>query len=324
MRIKSEWDFISAVRSLAAPDGADLPDGLVTGIGDDCAVFAIDRDRYGLVTTDLFLEDRHFARGFSSPTQIGRKAMEGSISDIAAMGAAPRFAFTSLGIPGETSQEYGLDLFKGLAQSAERCGTCIAGGDTSASEGLVISITIYGECPRERLVTRSGARTGQGIFVTGMLGGALAGLEILGSGEGDEQFPELVERHREPLCRVDIAGQIVERYAPGAMIDISDGLLSDLRHICESSGRGFVIDKEKLPLAGGLADYCKSRGKDPIDYGLESGEEFELLFTADTGQTGAIEDVPVTLIGEITEKDFLISKDGITTKAQIKGFDHFK
>ncbi len=330
MRITSEWDLLRKIRERVGRSGLPAPSWLVRGIGDDCTVFEIDESRLGLLTTDISVEHVHFTREFGDPGDIGYKAMMGNVSDIASMCGAPRFAVVSLGLPADTGEEYVLALYDGMLAAANLAGTIVAGGDTSRSDTLTLNIALYGEVAKKKLVTRDGARPGDIIYVTGSTGDSMAGLEILKSGDRARaaRFPELIQKHTRPLARFGIVQEISQAFSPAAMIDVSDGILSDLPHICEESGTGFVIDAGALPCSAALRAFTDETGSDPRTYALESGEEYELLFASprDVSPTMNvnINGVRVTAVGKITEKGFSIMKDGALIRAGIGGFDHFR
>ncbi|HPA72194.1 MAG TPA: thiamine-phosphate kinase [Spirochaetota bacterium] len=302
---------------------------LVKAIGDDCAVVRIPGGKCALLTTDISIEGVHFTREFSPPGDIGWKAMTGNVSDVAAMGGWGRYALVSLGVPADEDEEYVLKVYDGMIEAAAAADVAIAGGDVSRSDRLVISIALYGEAEETQVVYRSGARPGNHLYVTGRLGGSKAGLELLRDmGLSRAGREGLIARHRRPVARHDIVRDLLIQFSPTAMIDISDGLLSDLRHICEASSAGFLLRAERIPLEPGLALFAKERGAGALEYALSSGEEYELLFTsekwlADTMHL-AINDIPVTLIGEITERGFFVEDASGRKEITVKGYDHFK
>ena len=326
MTLPSEWEIIRRIKTLC--NEQPTPGALITGIGDDCAVFETAPGRYGLITADISIQNVHFRLDYCTPEEIGHKAMTGNISDIAAMGGMPLLAFVSLGIPGGFDPGDVESLYRGMIKAAGPAGPKIAGGDTSSSESLVISIAVYGEAGPEKPVMRNGACAGDTICLTGNVGGSLAGLEILaGKRRHNGAFADLVSRHVSPRHRLDCAPEILGRFSPAAMIDVSDGLLSDLRHLCEASGTGFLLNGENIPLPAGLDRYASVMGRDPLDYALHSGEEFELLFTSKAAFTepAKLENgVMVTPVGFVTQGGFMLSYRGEKKEIEIVGYDHFK
>ena len=325
-RIKSEWDILKRIRSLVTEKSPVLP-GLVEGIGDDCAVYRLGEDRYGLFTTDISIEGVHFISGRMSYQDIAFKAMTGNLSDIAAMGGSPLMAFVSLGLPADFSQKSIDDLYTGFISCANPSGTVIAGGDVSRSRDLVINIALYGEINGRLPVTRKGARPGDLIVLTGDTGASKAGLDIIMSGDSSLQagYPGLIEKHTRPSARLNEAHTLLQ-LDPGAMIDISDGLVSDLRHICDASGTGFILFEDRLPLRDDLGKYCMWKKTDPLEMMTQSGEEYELLFTVRpyTDVPGRIGSTRLTVIGEIKDSGFVISNAGVNTAVSPDGWDHFK
>lgn len=296
-------------------------------IGDDCSVIRPSDLSHALLTADISIEGVHFTREFCGAFDIGWKAMIANISDIAAMGGDSRYALVSLGIPHDAEEEYVLEMYRGIIDAASSARAKIVGGDISRSKSFVISIALYGEVKKGRAIYRSGAHEGEHLYVTGRLGGSLAGLELLQSGTVDEKYNAFYARHRRPTSRHDIVHDIIAQFAPTAMIDISDGLISDVKHLCEESGVGVCIYGDRIPLFEGLEEYAKAKGKDPLVYALSSGEEYELLFTskkwlADTIHL-YIDDVPVRLIGEIRKQRLSIVENGIEKDLQGYGYDHF-
>ena len=325
MAISSEWTLISRIREIIEKQGTDVPAEIICGIGDDCSVFSIDDKKFGLITTDISIENTHFKRDLSPPENIGYKAMVSNISDISAMGGNARYAFISIGIPASTDENYILSIYKGMINAANAANIYLAGGDTSRSDNLIINIAIYGEIEKNRLIKRSGALPGHNIYLTGSTGESMAGLEVLQTGgKNSEKYAKLVNRHSCPPIRYDIVSSIIEKYSPTSMIDISDGLLSDLYHICECSKTGFIIISEALPISGDLKNFSLNFNKDYFYYALESGEEYELLFTSPMDYNSEFDGVPVTKIGKITEPGYFIQSGDTKKEIKIKGFDHFR
>jgi thiamine-monophosphate kinase len=330
MQIKSEWELLGNIKNLINKEGLPKPKDLIQSIGDDCAVFTLSGSRLGLITTDISIESIHFRRDVSGFEDIGFKAMMGNVSDIAAMGGKAKYAFVSLGLPAGFAKENVLAIYKGLIKAGNMAGTIIAGGDISKAKEVIINIALYGEVKKNKLIKRSNAKIGNNIFVTGNLGSSMAGLEILLSKKRNitKQFPALIKKHIMPIARYSIIEELIDKFEPTSMIDISDGLLSDLRHICDSSATGFKLNEECLPVSKELLRYCSRLKKSPSGYALNSGEEYELLFTSDKIIKRPLilgkEQIPVTRIGKITNKGFYLIRDNTKIKISITGFDHFK
>jgi thiamine-monophosphate kinase len=296
--------------------------GIVTGIGDDCAVLRIPPGHEAVVTTDFTLEGIHFRREWHSPEVVGRRCLTRGLSDIAAMGGVPIAAFLSLALHGKTAQRWVDGFLKGLLALAKEFHVTLAGGDTAESPaGVLADIMVLGSVPRGRAVLRSTAKVGDDIYVTGELGGATAALELLFAGTqlSAKDFP----RHFHPTPRVNVGQVLREKSWPSAMIDTSDGLSTDLEHICEESGVGAELFSAAIPLAN------VGRRARPVDLrlALHGGEDYELLFTASPKKAipSRIAGVAVTKIGRIIRGRgmFLVEGKGRKTKFKAGGWQHF-
>lgn len=294
--------------------------GVVTGIGDDCAVLRIPKGHELLVTTDFTLENVHFRRDWHTPEVVGWRCLTRGLSDIASMGGEPRAAFLSLALDRDTPQKWVDRFLAGLLKAAGEFHISLAGGDTAQSDGgIQADIVVVGSVPTGKAVLRSGARPGDLIYVTGELGGSAAALVNLGRGK---VLAKDYERHFHPEARVDV-GQWLRRGAfASAMIDLSDGLSTDLQHICEESGVGAVLDAEAIP----RARVGRPTMQVSLDLALHGGEDYELLFTSAKNLPAKIARVPVTAIGRITPMRgmVLILKNGRRRKLAAKGWEHFK
>jgi thiamine-monophosphate kinase len=317
----------------AAKTAGGSGDFLKTGIGDDAAVFKVKAGYECLVSTDLLIEGIHFDPSYTRPKDLGYKALAANLSDIAAMGGEPLFYFVSIAAPGEMDFRDFKRIFAGMEEAA--LGARLAGGDTCNTPGpLFISVCVIGQAEKGRAVKRSGARPGDGIWVTGTLGDSAAGLEILKAGATGrhpsvEKF--LISRHLRPEARVQ-AGRLLGKSGMAfSMIDISDGLSSDLRHITEASGVGAVIFEEKLPISRELAAYA---GRErAIKLSLSGGEDYELLFTVRGSEAerrlsrlGDRAGVTFTKIGEVLKGDraYLELEDGTRKALKPEGYEHFE
>lgn len=274
---------------------------VVKGTGDDCAVIKFNKDKYLLFTCDMLTEGVDFTKG-GEPYLIGRKALAVSISDIAACAGIPRYCLVSLGMPKNTSLGFVDKLFKGMLVVAKEYKINIAGGDLSRANKLTIDVSMLGVVEKKNLVLRSGAKTGDFIFVTGSLGGSIYG------------------KHLKFIPRIKEARFLVKNFKVNAMIDISDGLAQDLGHILEQSKAGAIIYENLIPLskeARGLKD------------ALYSGEDFELLFTLPRNEARKLlakNPDDFTLIGEVVDKKYglrLIDKRNHEKIIQTGGFQHF-
>jgi len=290
-------------------------EGVVKGIGDDCAVLE-DRENYQLLTTDMLVSGDHFNREWQSPWQIGWKSIVVNVSDIASMGGVPKWALVSMALPDDVSVEYIDQIFGGMIDASDEYDLSIIGGDTTHGDLLVMNVALIGEVKKEDLCMRSDAEVGDMICVSGDVGKSWAGLELLRAGEdGYTDF------YLEPYCRLDISGKL----APivNAMIDVSDGVASEVGHICEESGVGAEVYKDKIPISDKTKEAGKILGKDPMFWALSGGEDFELLFTIDEEKIDSIDGIDYTKIGKITKSGmFLADEDG--EKSELKGgYDHF-
>ncbi|MDY6935113.1 MAG: thiamine-phosphate kinase [Spirochaetota bacterium] len=329
-QINNEWQLLDKIKETIEAKNSINSDHIVKSIGDDCAAFRLGNNRIGLITTDISIESIHFNLDLSSPEEIGFKAIMGGISDITAMGGESKLAFISIGIPVILSQEYVLRIYDGMIDAANRASVLLVGGDTSRSRELIINITIYGEVDENRIINRNSARDGDIIYITGHIGDSRAGMEILESKsiENREAYKILIERHTRPIARFDIIDEIIQIFNPTSMIDISDGLLSDLRHICNESLGGFIIEEEAIPLSKELLKFFTHRDDSVYEYALSSGEEYELLFTSPKELTNTmkinINNIPINPIGRITDKGFYIMRKNALKEVQITGYNHFK
>jgi thiamine-monophosphate kinase len=296
--------------------------GVAAGIGDDCAVLRIPPGHEALVTTDLTLEGIHFRREWHAPEVVGRRCLTRGLSDIAAMGGIPIAAFLSLAAPANTAQRWVDGFLKGLLGLAKEFQVTLAGGDTAESPaGVLADIVVLGSVPRGRAVLRSKAKVGDNIYVTGQLGGATAALELLFKGTklSARDFP----RHFHPTPRLKVGELLREKSWASAMIDTSDGLSTDLEHLCEESEVGAEMISSALPLAK------VGRPVGPVDLrlALHGGEDYELLFTASANKEipSRIAGIPITKIGRIIRGRgmFLVDEKGRKTKLKAGGWQHF-
>lgn len=290
---------------------------VVKGVGDDCAVFEYSEKEYMIVTTDMIVDNDHFSREYFSPEEIGIKLVESNVSDIAAMGGYPVYAFIGMTLKKETEAEWVASVYKGVYSRSDFYGFDILGGDTTHGDLHVFSLTLVGRVAKEKLTLRSGAKEGDVVKVTGALGASTAGFRLY-----QKKYPghEAVKfRHRNPKCRLDVSEDIA-KYA-SAMIDISDGLSADLGHILEQSSVGAVLDKNKIPIEKETFEAAAAIGEDAYDYAFYGGEDFELVYTVSKENK---ERVPGIEIGEvIKEKSFFLRRNGIMKPFESRGFNHF-
>lgn len=309
------------------------------GIGDDAAVIDAG-DHVKVVTTDLLLEGVHFDLSYAPLQHVGFKAVAVNVSDIAAMNAIPKQITVSIALSNRFSVEAVEALYSGINAAATHYGVDVVGGDTTASRsGLLISITAIGEAKKEDIAYRSGAKLNDIICVTGDLGGALVGLQIL---EREKQVylanpdmkPDLEKynyvtaRQLKPDARMDIIHEFRDLgVVPTSMIDISDGLASELFHIAKASSAGIIIYEDKLPIDKQTYETAVELGLDPITCALNGGEDYELLFTIDQKDFAKLEKHPdIHFIGYISKPEegkVMVTKSGTVVNLKAQGWKHF-
>jgi thiamine-monophosphate kinase len=317
---------------------ATLPD-TVKGIGDDTAVMDLGEE-YGLLTTDLLLEGIHFDLTFSPLQHLGYKAIAVNVSDIAAMNGIPGQVTVSLAISNRFSVEALEELYAGIKAACADFKVDLVGGDTSSSRsGLLISVSVFGKVSKEKIAYRNTARPNDLLCVTGDLGGAYLGLQVL---EREKQVylanpgmqPELegkeyiIQRQLKPEARMDVVYELDEAgIIPTAMIDVSDGIASDLLHICSQSGVGAVVYEENLPIDEQVYLAATELNLSPLTAATNGGEDYELLFTIRQSDYDKIKNNPkVSVIGYITDQAgevHLHSKGGNKVPITAQGWTHF-
>lgn len=342
---RSEFDFINSIRQRAAQRKARKtssltmpPSSLLFGIGDDAAVIEQPGGLCTVVTADLLVEEIDFRLKTTTARLLGHKALAVSLSDVAAMGARPRWSLLSVGVPPEIwRSSFPDEFYSGFFALADRYRVALIGGDVSRTpERIVIDSVLMGETARASAILRSGARPGDHIFVTGALGGSALGLRLLERGMNgrllrDEQplVERLIRRHRQPEPRVAWGAALGEEKLATAMIDISDGLSSDLAHLCLESGVGAKLHAERIPVDPSVARLCERLQLDPLEAAVNGGEDFELLFTLRPSNLSRLPKrigrVPATYIGDITSgrDGILLLKGSRALPLKPGGFEHF-
>jgi thiamine-monophosphate kinase len=331
----NERQIIEYITALSGPKNEQL----IQGIGDDCAVIQKDAHTVWLVTMDTLIESVHFDCAFHPPEKLGRKAVSVNVSDIGAMGGRPLFVLLSLGMPTGFDPVWFRDFTAGLHDACREYGCVLIGGDTVASPlGITCTLTVIGEAQSEQVVYRRGAQPGDAIWVTGPLGFAAAGLELLRRGlERDTPaFAPFREQHLNPKARVAF-GQLLgaSRFAH-AMMDISDGLATDLAHLCKRSAVGARLVAAELPGLADLARAADLMGLDPVQWAISGGEDYELLFTTGPDVRSQVIELgrrcglSLSSIGTVIEGEGVsllrYRPDGSTDETAIaySGFDHFR
>ncbi|MDP9160781.1 MAG: thiamine-phosphate kinase [Acidobacteriota bacterium] len=294
-----------------------------TGIGDDSAVLRVPPGHEALITTDLSLEGVHFRRECHPPASVGHRCLTRGLSDIAAMGGGPIAAFLSLALPKRLAQSWVNEFLGGFLALANRFQVTLAGGDTAESPaGILADIVVFGSAPKGKSILRSGARAGDLIYMTGTLGASAAALDLLSSGR-QRVRPTDFPAHFYPEPRL-IVGQSLRGKA-SAMIDVSDGLSTDLAHICEESGVGAEVEESAIVRGRVSGKTSSSVG---VEFALHGGEDYELLFTAParTLIPARISGVQVKRIGRIIRGKhlFLTDSSGQRRKLEPKGWEHFR
>ena len=293
---------------------------VVTGIGDDCAVLRVPPGHELLVTTDFTIEKVHFRRDWHRPEVVGRRCLARGLSDIAAMGGEPRAAFLSLALASDVPQKWVDRFFTGLLSLADEFKVPLAGGDTAESAvGIQADIVVVGSVPKGKAVLRSGARPGDQIYVTGELGGSAAAIAQLAAGR--PMGPES-RAHFRPKPRLAVGEWLRRKSVPSAMIDVSDGLSTDLAHICEESHVGAEIEAEAIP----RSRVGQKKQEVALELALHGGEDYELLFTSSRKVPAQVAGVRVTRIGQITRASGirLVEAEGPMRKLAAQGWEHFR
>ncbi len=326
-----EFGFIDKIRESLKSKNPSV----TLGIGDDAAIFKPTPGHELVFTTDMLVEGRHFDFKLITPWQLGAKTMAVNISDCAAMGAKPTVAVVSLGVPKNFPVADLEAFYDGMKSWGESFGAQIVGGDTVGSDQFVVNIAMIGEVESGRALKRSGAQVGDALFVTGTLGDSAAGLHALQnpSAKGKEITSILIKRHLTPVPRFNSGRHLATNRLATSAIDISDGLSSEVHHLCGESGVGAEVHEEGVPLSASLLHYCEENKLNPLDFALHGGEDYELLFTVPlnkisevvqklAGETG----VACKAIGRMVPKAkgiTLISKKAQRVPLESKGFDHF-
>ncbi len=325
----NEFELIAQIRQMSG--GA--ADGLLLGIGDDCAVIEKGNGMVWLLTMDTLVESVHFRCDWHPPELLGRKAVAVNVSDIAAMGGRPLFVLLSLGLPAGFDPAWAERLMQGLTAACREQGCLLIGGDTVRSPaGLSLTLTVIGEMRQEQVLYRHTARPGDTVFVSGPLGWSAVGLALLEAGKtlADAEWRQLILAHLDPQPRVALGQFLAQTGLVHAMMDMSDGLATDLAQICRASGVGAVIEAELLPGGKELAGAAAWLNMDALRWMISGGEDYELLFTAAEANSEKLRLAAAGLgwnicpVGVIRAgQQVTLRRDGIEETISFQGFDHF-
>ena len=330
----TEDELVAVVRKLLAGEAP----GVRLGIGDDAALIDLG-DRLGILTTDLLVEDVHFRLRTISPRELGYKAIAVNVSDVAAMGGSPRYGLVSLALPRDVEIAWVVELYGGVRDAANEYAMPVVGGDTSLSDRIVLSVTVTGEVAKGGAVTRAGARPGDRLVVTGVLGASAGGLQLaeadpetVRSALGSEWARELLAAHVRPQARVG-EGQTLAQAGATAMMDLSDGLAIDLARLCRESAVGAAVDLARVPVAPALGPLAKVLPIVPLELALSGGEDYELLAALPGHAVGPATSklkerfaTPLTEVGEIRREEeglVAVMADGSERPLEPAGWDHF-
>lgn len=296
---------------------------IAVGIGDDAAVVRVEKGMQFLFTCDTQVEGIHFLRNLMTPQQIGWRAISAAVSDIAAMGGKPLYCLTALLLPKTTTSTFAQNLYRGILAACDFYKMDSIGGNMTQNSAVVIDTFVVGQV-HKRPITRSGAQPGDRVYVTGTLGDAALGLCVLKDprflSRGD--VGQLVKRYVSPLARVKEGMRIAEEKAVTAMIDVSDGLSTDVGHLCDESNVEVEIFADKLPISAILREAARFLNKDALDLALNGGDDYELCFTAKKEISQ-----PVTAIGNILPKEkgrWVVLANGKKIPLQSKGWNHYR
>jgi thiamine-monophosphate kinase len=334
-----EFGLIAHMRdTLGEPDD----ESVVAGISDDAAVYRVNEDRVHLLTTDQLVEGIHFDRAFMPMEHLGFKALSVNVSDIAAMNAEPRYATVSIGLSQQVSVEMVQQIYQGVKEACDAYDVTVVGGDTTSNHALSLSVTVVGEAEEDDVVYRGGAKVGDKLCVTGDIGASYAGLKALARNrqrmeeQGEDFQPNLdpfsyvIRRHLAPPAQLKtVRDWAAAGVKPHALIDISDGLASEIHHVCEASGIGAQIYEPALPIDPETRNTATDFGEDVSIYALFGGEDYELMFTMPEADLDALDPQSFTVIGDITalddpEQPVLFQRaNGENVPLQPGGFDHF-
>ena len=324
----TERELVARIQALLPPS----PPWLTVGIGDDAAVAEPERNRLEVFTVDAVIDGVHFDRRFTPPHAIGHRALAVNLSDLAAMGASPRLALVSIALPPDLPCVDFDGIVEGIAAQATAVGIVVGGGNLTRTPGpLTIDITAVGTVKRRGALTRAGARSGDYVYLTGTIGGATAGLQMLQT-PSSEQSTSCVERYLRPSARLRTGALLGRNKAASACIDLSDGLADGVARIAESSDVGITLESDALPVEPDAARWFAARGQNPVTAAIAGGDDYELLFTVRPRQRGRLKaairhgGISITRIGVCTSGKAVAihSASAPELVALPTGFSHFR
>jgi thiamine-monophosphate kinase len=308
---------------------------VIKGVGDDCAVLKQPGGKYLLATCDIQVDGVHFLSGVANPGAIGHKAVAVNVSDIATMGGIPTFCLVSLVLPNDKDSDFVELLYDGIKTACSIYGVQIIGGNISSGKQLAVDIFMMGEVNPDELLLRSGAKPGDKLLVTGALGEAAAGLELIKNGAiilSETDRADLLNKQLSPIARLSESNLIAKSKLATSMIDISDGLLGDVSHICDESKVGVVIYEKQVPVLASVTQVEKQLANKSLSLAITGGEDYELLMTASPDAAEKIIKIvkektgtDVSVIGEITPTDtgrWIFGSDGQMRPFAAEGWDH--
>jgi thiamine-monophosphate kinase len=319
MKIKDMGGEFALIKRIAAKAKCKT---VLKGIGDDAAVLTLGNKLF-VITTDTLVENDHFSLKWFAPKQVGMKAIEINVSDVGAMGGKPKYALVSLVLTKETPVEFVDELYKGMRESGNKYGVDIIGGNMTHGREVVIDIDMIGEVKKENLCLRSSAKPGDFILVSGDVGASKAGLNLFMKNKINKKnknnFKKVIEAHIEPKAKYHKVKKFLKYI--NAMIDVSDGIASDIIRVCEQSNLGAVIYGDNIPIRDETRKAAKLLKEKALDYALYGGEDFELIFTVSEKNLSKVKGY---LIGEVTKKKGVrLYKNGKETLITKHGYDHF-
>lgn len=323
-------DELSALDRIGARFGK-LSERVFVGIGDDTAAVKVHPARILLATTDSQVEAVHFTKQLISASDLARRSVAVSASDIAAMGGIATFFLASIGFSRQEDEAFLESLLDGFEAAAGEFGVELVGGNLSSSSRIFIDITVLGEVEPELIVRRSGAKPGDLLYVSGTLGDSALGQELVHSGKAGASDEYLILRHKRPQPRLKLGRELAKRRLASSMIDVSDGLMLDLERISAKQGLGATVNVERIPLSSDYTKRVSDFSDDIYSIAISGGEDYELLFSSpehnkeEIERLSRIQKIQITEIGRITEQTSirLLGRDGKEINYDKRGFVHF-